>query len=124
MFRRSRPLRAWDIHSNSPCAPIVVGLRRLAKFLHQRVNVVADVIGPGFCVLYHGIAVATGLALAPRLQEAIEEPFRLGREAFDLVRNAAARIGASLWGEEHAQSEPNGPPGQCTTHPNSSRAFP
>ena len=98
-------------------------LRRLPKFLHQSIDVVADVIGPGLGILDHRVAIATSFGLGPGLNEPTQKPLRLGGEALKLVRDAAAGIGPPLRSEQHAQGKSQGPPCQCTVHPNSSRAL-
>ena len=102
----------------------VVGvLRCLPELLHQGVDIVTDVIGSGFCILDHRVTVAPALTFDAGLDEATEKPFRLRREALELIGNAATGIGASLWGEQHAQGKPNGASCQCTAHPNPSRVL-
>jgi len=104
-------------------ARLVSVLRRLPEFLHQSINVVADVIGPRLGILDHRVAVPTPFGLGPGLDEPTQQPLCLSGEAFNLVGDAAAGIGASLRSEQHAQGKSQGAPCQCAVHPNSSRAL-
>jgi hypothetical protein len=95
-----------------------------AELLHERVDVIANVVGTSLGILHDRVAVASAGALATGLDEAAEDLFGLGGETLKLVGDAAPGIRPALWGKQHAQGKPQSATRKGAIHPNLCRALP